>query len=106
LFTPIAVFLNFFLPQHPFWSSQSSPAPRTIDQILATIRLKEKQVQYILFLLPLTATYVTLPITPWNWFQHLLGVLAPQVKKPCPIGWQSKHLSCGLCYPQGRFSCK
>jgi len=34
-------------------------------------------------LLPLTATYVTFPNTPWNWFQHPLGVLASQVKKPC-----------------------
>ena len=25
-----AVFLNLFLPQHPFWSSLSSPAPPTI----------------------------------------------------------------------------
>jgi len=33
-------FLNLFLPQHPFWSRLSSPAPHAIGQHLVTIRIK------------------------------------------------------------------
>ena len=72
---PITAFLNLFLPQHPFWSRLSSPAPYTIGWHLCPN----------VFLLPLTATCVAFPSTPWNCFQRPLGVLAPQVKKPCPI---------------------
>jgi len=74
-----AAFLNLFLPQHPFLSRLSSPAPPTIGKHLVTIRINWRKLQYILII----CTYVTFPSTPWNWFQHPPGVLAPQVKKPC-----------------------
>ena len=34
------MFLNLFLPQHPFWSSLSSPAPPTIGKHLVTCKDK------------------------------------------------------------------
>jgi len=61
--TPRAGLLNPFLPQHPFWSGpkQSSTPYHWLTH--GYYKDEERQVQYIIFLLPLTATYVTFPTT-------------------------------------------
>jgi len=71
-------FLTFFYLSTPFGHAQALQHPY---HWLTPGYYKDK-VKTNVFLLPLTTTYVTFPSTPWNWFQHPLEVLAPQVKKP------------------------